>query len=81
MPEVITMHLLAGKQEVLAGCPTPHALATDMGECKTYGGKKTCQRTRSPENFWAPPKELLVYSVVDFCTGKTEYEGGPRPLP
>ena len=45
----------------------------DMGGCKTYGGRKTYQRTRSPENFWTPPKELLVCSVVDFCTGKTEH--------
>ena len=60
-----------------------------MGGCKTYGGRKTYHRTRSPENFWTPPKELLVYSVVDFCTGKTEhwhlrgvenvpYEGGSK---
>ena len=43
-------------------------LGRDMGGCKTYGGGKTYQRTRSPENFWTPPKELLVCSVVDFCT-------------
>ena len=43
------------------------------GGCKTYGGRKTYQRTRSPENFWSPPKELLVCSVVDFCIGKTEH--------
>ena len=48
-------------------------LGRDMGGCKTYGGWKTYQRTRSPENFWTPPKELLVCSVVDFCTGKTEH--------
>ena len=62
-----------------------------MGGCKTYGGRKTYQRTYPPEKFWTPPKELLVCSVVDFCTGKTEqrhlrgvenvpYEGGPKPL-
>ena len=60
-----------------------------MGGCKTYGGRKTYQRTRFPENSWTPPKELLVCSVVDFCTGKTErwrlrgvenvpYEGGSK---
>ena len=43
------------------------------GGCKTYGGRKTYQRTRCPENFWTPPKELLLCSVVDFCTGKTEH--------
>ena len=48
-------------------------LGRDMGGCKTYGGRKTYQRTRSPENFWTPPKELLVCSAVDFCTGKTEH--------
>ena len=64
-------------------------LGRDMGGCKTYGGRKTYQRTRSPENFWTPPKELLVCSVVDSCTGKTEhwhlkgvesvpYEGGSK---
>ena len=44
-----------------------------------YGtwGRKTYQRTRPPEKFWTPPKELLVCSVVDFCTGKTE-ERRPR---
>ena len=63
------------------------SLGCDMGGCKTYGGRKTYQRTRSPENCWTPPKELLVCSVVDFCTGKTwhwhlrrvenvPYEGG-----
>ena len=62
-----------------------------MGGCKTYGGRKTYQTTRSPENFWTPPKELLVCSVVDSCAGKTEHwhlrgvenvphEGGPQPL-
>ena len=66
-------------------------LGRDMGGCKTYGGRKTYQRTRSPENFWTPPKELLFCSVVDFCTGKTEHwhlrgwktyraRGGPKPL-
>ena len=64
-------------------------LGCDMGGCKTYGGRKTYQRTRSPENFWTPPKELLVYSVVDFRTGKQStdtwegwktYRGGPKPL-
>ena len=48
-------------------------LGRDMGGCKTYGGRKTYQRTRSPENFWTPPKELLVCSVVDFCMGKAEH--------
>ena len=67
----------------------PKRLGRDMGGCKTYGGWKTYQRTRSPENFWTPPKELLVCSVVVFCTGKTEcwhlrgvenvpYEGGSK---
>ena len=62
-------------------------LGRDMGECKTYGGRKT----RSPENFWTPPKELLVCSFVDFYTAKTEHwtwggwktyrtRGGRNPL-
>ena len=64
-----------------------------MGGCKTYRGRKTYQRTRSPEKFWTPPKEPLVCSVVDSCTGKTEpwhlrgvesgkrtVWGGPKPL-
>ena len=45
-------------------------LGHDVGGCKTYGGRKTYQRT--PEKFWTPPKELLVCSAVNFCTGKTE---------
>ena len=46
------------------------SLGRDMGGCKTYGGRKTYQRTRSPENFWTPPKKLLVCSVVDFVQEK-----------
>ena len=64
-------------------------LGRDMGGYKTYGGRKMYQRTRSPENFWPPPKELLACSTVDSCTGKTEhrhlrgvenvrYEGGSK---
>ena len=37
------------------------------------------QRTRSPENFWTLPKELLVCSVVDFCAGK-ERGGSKTPF-
>ena len=62
-----------------------------MGGCKTYGVRKTYQRTRPPEKFWTPPKQLLVHSVVDLYAGKTEqwhrrgvenvpYEGGPKAL-
>ena len=40
------------------------------GGCKTYGGRKTYQTTRPPDNFSGPPKELLVCWVLDFCTGK-----------
>ena len=61
------------------------------GGCKTYGGRKTYQRTRPPEKFWTPPKELLVCSVQKFVQEKTErrhprgvenvlYERGPKPL-
>ena len=42
------------------------------------------ERTRSPENFWTPPKELLVCSVVDFCTQKNRAltpEGGVENVP
>ena len=39
--------------------------------CKTYGGGNVPERTL-PKNFWTPPTELLVCSVVDFSTGKTE---------
>ena len=56
-------------------------LGRDMGGCRTYGGRKTYQRKRSPENFWTPPKELLVCSVLDFCTGKNRAltpEGGAK---
>ena len=31
-------------------------LGRDMGGCKTYGGRKTYQRTRSPNNFWTPSR-------------------------
>ena len=55
------------------------------------GGRKTYQRTRPPEKFWTPAKQLLVCSVVDSCRGKTEqrhprgvenvpYEGGGPKL-
>ena len=47
--------------------------AVIWGGCKTYGGRKTYQRTHSPGMFWTPPKVVLVCSVVDFCTGKTEH--------
>ena len=54
------------------------------------GGKRTRERAL-PKIVWTPPKELLVCSVVDFCTGKTEhehlrgvenvpYEGGSKTL-
>ena len=43
------------------------------GDFSEYGGSKTYQRTRSPEHVWTPPKELLVCSVMDFCTGKTKH--------
>ena len=51
-----------------------------MGECKTYGGWKTYQRTHPPpENFWTLSKELLVCPVVDSFTGKTgQPEGGGK---
>ena len=44
-------------------------------------GRKTYQRTRPPDKFWTPPKELLVCSVVDFCTWKNRAltpEGGGK---
>ena len=47
-------------------------LGRDMGGAKRMGGGNRT-RTRSPENVWTPPKELLVCSVVDFCTGKTQH--------
>ena len=55
-------------------------LGRDMGGCKTYGGRKTYQRTRSPENFWTPPKELLVCSVVAGGGKRTVRGGGPKPF-
>ena len=61
-----------GSPQLFFVSPPSVRLGRDMGGCKTYGGWKTYQRTRSPKNFWTPPKELLVCSVVDFCTGKTE---------
>ena len=39
------------------------ALGRDMGGCKTYGGRKTYQRTRPPEKCWTPPKELLLSAL------------------
>ena len=55
------------------------------------GGGGTYQRTRSPENFWTPPKELLVCSVGDFVQEEQSTDtwekwktyrrrGGPKPL-
>ena len=43
------------------------------GRVQNVWGRKTYQRTRSPENFWTPPTELLFCSVLDFCTVKTEH--------
>ena len=39
------------------------------------GAKRMGEEENVPENdnFWTPPKELLVCSVVDFCTGKTKH--------
>ena len=47
--------------------------AVIWGVQNAWEGRKTYQRTRSPENVWTPPNELLVCSAVDFCTGKTEH--------
>ena len=42
------------------------------GGSKTYlGGKRTRERTLQID-FWAPPKELLVCSVLGLCKGRTE---------
>ena len=57
------------------------AVSEIWGVQNVWGGGKRTRRTRSPENFWIPPKELLFCSVVDFCTGKTEHwhlRGGKR---
>ena len=60
--------------------------------CKTYGGRKTYQTTRSPENFWTPPKSfwsalswILVQenrALTPEGSGKTYRTrgGGPKPL-
>ena len=65
--------------------------AVIWGGAKRMGGMTTYQRTRSPENFWTPPKELLVCSVGGFLYWKTRaltpegvenvlYEGGCKTL-
>ena len=43
-----------------------------MGGAKRMGEEDVPEK-RSPENFGPLQKELLVCSVVDFCTGKTEH--------
>ena len=56
------------------------------------GGGKRARERALPKLFWTPPKELLVCSVVAFCTRKTEhwhlrgvenvpYEGGESKTP
>ena len=59
-------------------------LGRALGGCKTYGGRKTYQRTRSPENFWSLPKELLFCFVMDFLYRKnralTPERGGKRTV-
>ena len=72
--------------------PNYNNLGRDMGGCKTYGGWKTYQRTRSPENFWTPPKRAAGLLCRGFLYRKNRaltreggvenvpYEGGPKPL-
>ena len=38
-------------------------LGHDMGGCKTYGGRKTYQRTRPPEKFWTLQKKKSFWSA------------------
>ena len=45
-------------------------LGPDMGDCQTYGGRKTYWTTHPQEYFWTPWKERLVWSVFRFCKGK-----------
>ena len=58
-----------------------------IGGCKTYGGRKTHQRTRSPEIFWTPQKGfwsalswIFVQEKQSTHTWDVPYEGGPQPL-
>ena len=56
--------------------------AVIWGGAKLMGiGKRTRERAL-PKTFGPPPKQLLVCSVVDFCTGKNRaltLEGGWKP--
>ena len=53
-------------------------LGHDMGGCKTY--RKTYQRTRPPEKFWTPPKELLVWGVQNPFLGGVSFVRFFSPL-
>ena len=48
------------------GSATPWAVIWGVAKCMG-GGKRTRERAL-PKLFGTPPKELLVGSVVDFCT-------------
>ena len=61
------------------------------GGAKRMGGGKRTRQSALPKIFGPLPKELLVRSVVDFCTGKNRaltpeeggkrtVRGGPKPL-
>ena len=60
------------------------------GVQNVWGEESVLEKAPS-QKIWTPPKELLVCSVVDLCTGKKKsndpkgvenvpYEGGPKPL-
>ena len=55
-----------------------------MGGCKTYGGRKTYQRTRSPESSWSPPKRAFGLLCRGFLYRKnralTPEGGGKRTV-
>ena len=65
------------QHELLASAPKPPIWASRICWAVIWGGAKrmgeeTHRTTHPPEKFRTPPKELLVCSVIDFCTGKTE---------
>ena len=62
----------------------PGELGCDMGGCKTYGGKITYQRMRSPENSRTPPKRASGLLCRGFLYRKkralTPESGGKRTV-
>ena len=86
MAQVFPFLIHSHKEEVGQSAQTNAVwhLGRDMGGCKTYGGRKTYQRTRSPENFLNPSKRAPRLLCRGFLCRKnralTPEGGGKRTV-